>query len=85
MIYKKVLLSLVVGLVFILGWSPWLSKDEVKEVVKANKNFQYQHAAEKDTADPEIRIAWLPFCRWTTTYEGGWFVCFFAHQKIGIR
>ena len=73
---KKILLTFVIGLFFVLGWSPWLSKDKVKEVVKKNSNFQYQHTTEKNTADPEIHVTWLPFCRWATTYEGGWVVCF---------
>lgn len=81
MIYKKALLSLGIGLLFILGWSPWFSKDEVRAVVKANKNFQYQHTTEKNTAGPEIHVTWFPFCRWATTYEGGWFVCFWHGFK----
>lgn len=81
MIYKKALLSLVIGLLFILGWSPWLSKGEVRAIVRNNDNFKYQHTAEKNTADPEIDVTWLPFCRWATAYEGGWPVCFWYGLK----
>lgn len=74
--FKIVILSLVAVILVILGWAPWLTKNEVKEIVKTYPNFRYQHNAQRETENPEINVFSTPFCRWVTTYEGGWFVCF---------
>lgn len=75
-ILKIILIVLGFVLVGILIWSPWLQDDEVKNIVRSNKNFQSQHPAGSDRVNPEIHVFKIPFGRWATTYEGGWFVWF---------
>lgn len=82
--YKKLLLLIALLILSIFAWAPWLSKDDARIIVKTYKNFQQQHTVEKQTENPEIHVLWLPFCRWVTTYEGGWLVCFWQspHKNI---
>ncbi|MBI2552814.1 hypothetical protein HYW17_05975 [Candidatus Uhrbacteria bacterium] len=78
---KKILIITFVTAIVIIGWAPWLSNNDAKVIVKTYRNFQEQHSAEKQTENPEINVMWLPFCRWVTTYEGGWTVCFWQTVK----
>ncbi len=60
----------------ILTWAPWLQDEKVKNMVRSNKNFQQQHPAGSKESHPEIYVHTVPFGRWATTYEGGWFIWF---------
>lgn len=73
---KKIFIIIAIIAIIIVGWAPWLSSDDARTIVKTYKNFQEQHNVERGQANQEIYVTWLPFCRWVTTYEGGWFVCF---------
>ncbi len=60
----------------ILAWSPWLQAEKIKKKVLQNPNFITQH--QKLDLKPDIYVTWLPFGRWVTTIEGGWFVTFWG-------
>lgn len=70
------LIALAVVITGILTWSPWLRDKEVRSIVRSNKNFREQHPAGSDRANPELHVLKIPFGRFVTTYEGGWFVWF---------
>ena len=74
---KKLIIMLGV-IVIVIAWAPWLSVDNAKSIVKTYPNFQEQHRTERqqNSLEAEINVNWLPFCRWVTTFEGGWWVCF---------
>jgi len=44
----------------------------------AEPNFIRQHGQGTGQENPEIYVNWLPFGRWVTTYEGGWFITFYG-------
>ncbi|MDO8592868.1 MAG: hypothetical protein Q7R92_03835 [bacterium] len=73
---KKILIIIFLIALIVIGWAPWLSNNDAITIVKTYRNFQEQHNTKKQTENPEIYVTWLPFCRWVTTYEGGWTVCF---------
>ena len=74
----KKLIIIPAVIVIIIAWAPWLSVDDAKSIVKTYPNFQEQHGTEgqQNALETEIYVNWLPFCRWVTTYEGGWLACF---------
>ncbi|OGH71811.1 MAG: hypothetical protein A2921_02010 [Candidatus Magasanikbacteria bacterium RIFCSPLOWO2_01_FULL_43_20b] len=78
---KKILIALVIIMLLILGWAPWLSNDDVRVIVRTYSNFQEQHSAEREQENPEIVVTRLPFCRLAATYEGAWSVCFWQTPK----
>lgn len=78
---KKFFIFLIVTVLLVVGWAPWLNAEDARSIVKTYKNFQEQHRAESEQGSPDMYITWLPFCRWVTTYEGGWFVCFWQNQN----
>lgn len=73
---KRIIILIIALIIIILGWAPWLSAEDARTIVRTYPNFQEQHSAERGQNNPDIAVTWLPFCRWTSTYEGGWFVCF---------
>ena len=73
----KKLLIIVLSLLFlVLTWSPWLNEEDAKGIVAKNTNFIEQH--QKLDFKPEVNVIWVPFGRWVTTIEGGWFVTFWG-------
>ncbi len=82
--YKKTILLFALVILTIFAWSPWLTKVNALQIVQTYSNFQSQHNVQKQTKNPEIHVTWLPFCRWVTTYEGGWFVCFWQSPNKNI-
>ncbi len=78
---KIIILSLVVVILVILGWAPWLTNAKVREIITANPKFKYQYPSKIGPENLGIHVLSTPFCRWVTTYEGGWFVCFWQGLK----
>ncbi len=74
--FIALLVVLVLIITGILTRAPWLKDEEVRNIVRSNKNFQEQHPAGSEQTNPEIYVFKIPFGRWVTTYEGGWFVWF---------
>ncbi|MCD4811579.1 hypothetical protein K8R14_03180 [bacterium] len=71
----KLKIIIVSIILFILAIAPWITDEYAVSKVKTYPNFQYQHRLDNKD-DLEIYVTKTPFCRWVTTYEGGWFVCF---------
>ncbi len=71
-------LVLVLFLAVLLARCPWITDDYARETVKTDVNFIRQHGSGTGLENPEIHVAWIPFGRWVTTYEGGWLVTFYG-------
>lgn len=79
----KILIIVILLVLIVLGWSPWLSNDDARKIVKTYNSFQLTHksGAITEVTDEQIGVTWFPFCRWVTTYEGGWLVCFWEKPQ----
>lgn len=76
---KNIKLLLLIMILLILAWSPWLSKDEAIAHVKKNPNFIDQHRQFEEL--PPINIFKIPFGYYITTIEGVWIVPFWNGIK----
>lgn len=72
----KTTLTLLSLILLILAWSPWITEDLAISKIKSYPNFQEQHEADILDESLKINVLKTPFCRWATTHEGGWPVCF---------
>ena len=72
----KIILILSILTLLLLSWAPWITEKHAIEKVKTYSNFQEQHKIDLDDENLQINVIKTPFCRWVTTYEGGWNVCF---------
>ncbi|MCD4756284.1 hypothetical protein K8R20_01565 [bacterium] len=71
----KLKIFLLSTIILILAIAPWITEEYAIKRVKTYSNFQYQHRLD-NCEDLKISVIKTPFCRWVTTYEGGWWVCF---------
>jgi hypothetical protein len=79
----KVVLAVVVVVVFLLVWAPWVTDDYaigrvVEKLGGPDARFDYlgQDMAIKDVPK---EVSWLPFGRFVTfPGEAGWFVSFYG-------
>lgn len=74
----KLAVVAAIAILLLLAWAPWLTDENVKEMVRSNKMFMLQHGPGTGQENPEMHVGWVPFGRWVTTYEGGWFVTFYG-------
>lgn len=75
---NKKILFIIILIISLLAWAPWITDDYVLKKVKINSNFIRQHTPYGGIQDSEINVFWLPFGRGVTTYEGIWYVPFFG-------
>ena len=79
---KYISLSIIIGIILVIialitMYSPWLTDNEVRQIVRNNPNFVQNHEKiNHEISDNQIHITHIPFGRWVTTFEGGWFVGF---------
>ncbi|MBM4400334.1 MAG: hypothetical protein FJ045_00080 [Crenarchaeota archaeon] len=80
---NKVVLAVVIVVVFLLVWAPWVTDDYaigrvVEKLGGPDTRFRYlnQDMAIKDVPK---EVSWLPFGRFVTfPGEAGWFVSFYG-------
>ena len=79
----KVIIILVVVIVFLLAWAPWLTDEYVIDKVTeklGGPDAQYFYLSETmPIKDIPKEVSWLPFVRFIAfPGEAGWFVTFYG-------
>jgi hypothetical protein len=75
---RQFVIGLVVALVFILAWSPWLDSVDLRSYVLSAKG-RIDGSLDKDgNLVCDYAVNWLPFGRMVTSCEGSYFVTFFG-------
>ena len=72
---KKRLIFIITGLIIIglLMWAPWITPNYARTKVMSSTSFKEIHPNLPET---QVYVPWLPFFRFVTTYERGWFISF---------
>lgn len=74
----KSFIPILSTILILLAWSPWLTDDYIKSKVKEDENFIRQHIENLQQQNPDIYVAWIPFGRLVSTYEGNWIIAFYG-------
>ncbi len=71
---RKLIIFVLVVVIAIFVWVPWMddSEDAVRKVIneRAPQGFQ--------ECDGGLYVTWVPFGRWVTNCESGWYVTFWG-------
>ncbi len=70
---KKVFLVMIISLLIVLTWAPWLSASEAKEIVLS----RHPEIGNRFLSDPgcgEVHVNSLPLSKWVNDCEGGYIV-----------
>lgn len=86
---KKIIVIVSIGAFLLLAWSPWITKTYAREKIMSRQDFFEVHHFDYPNANfpsDQVGVKWLPFMRFVSTYESGWFVSFFgmAEPDSGI-
>lgn len=77
---KTLFIGIGIFVILIIGittWSPWLSDAETEKIVRQRKNFMENNGKlGYPVEDVKLSVMYVPFGRWATTIEGGWYVGF---------
>ena len=75
----RVIFIVVLIIVAMLAWSPWLSYQIIHDKV-FNEKSKIDGTVDKQTGELicDYNVMWLPFGRWVASCEGGYFVTFWG-------
>ena len=74
---QRILIGIgILILIGLLAWAPWITDDYAKNKVIEKEGFPNTIVGLVDERD--IGVTWIPFGRFVSTYEHGWFATFYG-------
>ena len=73
---KRAKIIVVVVIIALLAWAPWLDTKIVHEKVLMEKGRIDHTIDKKGNLVCDYFVMWIPFGRYVASCEGGWFVTF---------
>jgi hypothetical protein len=87
--YIKIAISLILTLLFLIAWAPWMDDQAVHDrVFRAKANIDgtmggvtYPNGTKRYQLICDYKVSWIPFGRWVASCEGGYYVTFWGKIK----